>query len=108
MQPDIVRNTANSFTVTTTPLGANQTTILGPIDCQKSDELAVIVYANEPGTLYVEISVSNSAWRLVDVIQVASTIPVNRAYSVTRRWMRLRYKNGGIAQSVFELGVARR
>jgi len=108
LQPDIVSSSGNTFNVHTTPLLANSTDIVGPLDCTSSDEVGVAVYADQPGTLYVETSIDNSSWRVVDTVQVASAVPINRVYSVTTRWMRLRYRNGGIAQTVFELGATQR
>jgi hypothetical protein len=108
LQPNAVSNTVNTFTLTATPLSAGASTTIGPLDCTSSDEVGVTVYANQPGTLYVETSINNSSWRVVDTVQVASAAPINRVYSVTTRWMRLRYRNGGIAQTVFELGAVQR
>jgi len=60
LQPDLVSSTSNTFAISTTPLPANGSVILGPLDSQKSDEVGVSVYANQPGTLNVETSLNNS------------------------------------------------
>jgi len=115
LQPDLVSNTTNTFTTWPTLLPANQTAIVGPLDCHLSDEVGVSVYANRSGTLYVETGasdlappVNSSSWRLVDVLQVMAGVPANRVYAVTTPWMRLRYKNDGLAQTVFELVAVNR
>jgi hypothetical protein len=108
LQPDIVSSSGNTFNVHTTPLLANSTDIVGPLDCTSSDELGVNVYTEQPGTLNVETSVDSTKWRLVDVVSVVGFVPINRIYAVTAQYMRLRYVNGGTIQTVFELGATQR
>jgi len=108
IQPNVVNSASNTFSVTTAPLSANQTYNTGALDCQNADEFGVNVYADQSGTLNVETSVDSTNWRLVDVVPIVGSVPINRIYAVTTRYMRLRYVNGGTGQTIFELGATQR
>lgn len=107
-QPDVVTNTTNTFSTTTTPLPGAGTATLPPLNCQSADEVGASVYTDMPGTLYVETSQDSTNWRVSDSVPVVANAPVNRIYAVTTPYMRLRYVNGSVSQTVFELSAVLR
>lgn len=71
------------------------------------NKFIVNAYANQAGTLYVEKSTDNTNWRLAaKPIAVGIDLPEQVEVLVTTRYMRARYVNGGVAQTVFSLTSA--
>ena len=63
-------------------------------------------FADQVGTLLVEDSINGTTWRTVQTVAIGASVLEERLYSVSAKYMRVTYTNGGVAQTVFELSVA--
>lgn len=71
------------------------------------NKFIVNAYANQAGTLYIEKSTDNTNWRLAaKPVAVGIDLPEQVEVLVTTRYMRARYVNGGVAQTLFSLTSA--
>ncbi|MGB9866709.1 MAG: hypothetical protein ACPLPR_02220 [Bacillota bacterium] len=91
---------------TTTPLGANASftgTTRDTGSTGQYNKFRVSVYADQPGTLYIDVSRDGSTWRQAASIAVGAGEYKELEIKVFRRYVRARYVNGSTAQSAFEL-----
>ena len=111
-KPDYSRTVSSNEAIqsaeSTTALGIAGTVSGTSRDCLNYAEFCVSCFADQAGTLYVENSVDGVTWRTHDTIAVAASTPVNRVYAVTMRYNRVRYLNGAVGQTAFELVTIRR
>lgn len=99
------RDTSVLYTDSTAPLAANATFTGSSRDGGSAptyNRFRGWVYADQPGTLYLEQSRDNSTWRVAQTVPAAVGVTTfdTKAYS---RYIRLRYVNGATAQGAFEL-----
>jgi len=90
----------------TTPLGANGTVTSGNISTAYASKVTGTVYADQPGTLYIDWSSDGGTnWDGCDTIPVSAGTPTTIFLDVKTPTMRVRYVNGATAQTVFRLYV---
>jgi len=101
---------SHAATFTTTPLGANATYTSNSFDnfYGRLGFIGALAFADQPSTtdgFMVEQSIDNSNW---DLVITKKTVSANvGAYikdPIVARYVRVKYINGGIAQTVFRLG----
>ncbi|PNV81835.1 MAG: hypothetical protein C0179_00675 [Fervidicoccus sp.] len=90
---------------TTTALGANASVTLGPWDALSYKYINISVFADQPGTLYVEQSPDNKNWDISESISVSANVGQGISREIIARHIRVRYVNGATAQTVFRLYV---
>lgn len=93
---------------TTTTLGANINYVGEAFDTGRSGGalLDMIVFADQAGTVTIEQSFDNITWRERSDVSEAVAANEFRGLSVSSiayRYVRPKYKNGGVAQGQFEL-----
>jgi hypothetical protein len=103
-------NSASTLYSTTTPLSANASVSSVFIDLEQTSRtfnwIFVTVFANQNGTLYIEFSNDNTNADAVQTISyTANTTPYIQPIMRSGRYLRIRYVNGGTAQTVFRLYV---
>lgn len=98
--------------LTTTPLMDNATYTLTPaidsLAVPQDNMVSAHVFANQAGALYMDVSMDNANWNLVQAsvavsANVAETIPWQPPLD---RYYRFRYVNGAVAQTVFRLSAS--
>ena len=92
----------------TTPLVASDEVIGASRDCHDYSSFGVYASSDVDGTLYVEESINGTDWAIGDTIAVVGGTPQSRVYSVTLRYNRVRYDNGGVDQTAFVLATMRK
>jgi hypothetical protein len=90
---------------TTTALGANASVTLGPWDAIDFRSITISVFADQPGTLYIDQSPDNSNWDISEAISVSANVGQGIVRELAARYVRVRYVNGATAQTVFRLYV---
>jgi len=65
-----------------------------------------MVFADQPGTLYIEQSRDNATWRIFKQVSVSANTVVTDETPIYLRYVRVRYVNGATAQTAFELNTA--
>jgi hypothetical protein len=95
---------------TTTPLSANATVSSTLIDLEQASRtfnwILVTVFANQNGTLHIEFSNDNAHSDAIQTIPyTANTTPYIEPIMRSGRYLKIRYVNGGTAQTVFRLYV---
>jgi hypothetical protein len=90
---------------TTTPLGANASVTLGPWDALIYKYINISVFADQPGTLYIDQSPDGRNWDASESISVSANAGQAISREIVARYVRVRYVNGATAQSVFRLYV---
>ncbi|WP_407310490.1 hypothetical protein [Desulfosporosinus sp. SB140] len=97
--------------LTTAPLTGNATYTSPAIDSlavPQDNMVCAHVYADQPGTLYMDVSMDNTNWNLTQAsvavsAGVAATIPWQAPLD---RYYRFRYVNGANAQGTFRLSTS--
>lgn len=97
-------NLLQFFTETETALGANAT-FTGPARdlAGQYGYFRALVFANVAGTLNFEQSMDGSVWTTVKTTSVTASQGIVDQVQVAARYVRVRYVNGGTAQSTFRL-----
>ena len=93
---------------TTTPLAANGTWTSSTDSSTYTRFICGSVYADQPGTLYVEQSPDGTNWDIVDSYSVSAGAGLSFRDEKVLPYARVRYVNGATAQTVFRLYVYRR
>lgn len=98
-------------TDSTSPLGANATFTGSSRDTTASGigqykAFRTMVFADQPGTLYIEQSRDNTTWRVIKQVSVSANTVVTDETPIYLRYVRVRYVNGATAQTAFELNTA--
>jgi hypothetical protein len=93
---------------TTTPLAANGTWVSTTDSSAYTRFICGSVYADQPGTLYVEQSPDGTNWDVVDSYSVSAGVGLKFSVEKVLPYARVRYVNGATAQTVFRLYVYRR
>ena len=96
------------FSYTTTPLAANASWTSSVDDSPYTRFICGSVYANQPGTLYVEQSPDGSNWDIVESFSVSAGAGLKFSVEKVAGYARVRYVNGANSQTVFRLYVYRR
>jgi len=96
------------FSYTTTPLAANASWTSSVDDSPYTRFICGSVYADQPGTLYVEQSPDGSNWDVVDSFSVPAGTGLKFSVEKVLPYVRVRYVNGANSQEVFRLYVYRR
>ncbi|MEM4656778.1 MAG: hypothetical protein QXD80_07525 [Acidilobaceae archaeon] len=91
---------------TTTPLSANATYTSRTYILQNVENVNFYAFADQPGTVFVDISFDGSTWRVLKSYQVSANTTVSDIIMPIGRIMRLRYVNGATAQSAFEFCIS--
>lgn len=96
------------FADTSTPLGANanfNTTArdMGATASNYKRRFNAIAYSDQDGTLLIQMSTDNVVWVIAKIVPLVANNPAEASVPVVARWMRARYINGAIAQTVFTL-----
>ncbi|MEM4772768.1 MAG: hypothetical protein QW648_02030 [Nanoarchaeales archaeon] len=91
---------------TTTPLGANATYTSRTYILQNVENVSFYAFADQPGTVFVDISFDGTTWRVLKSYQVSANTTVSDIIIPVGRVMRLRYVNGSTAQSTFEFSIS--
>lgn len=87
-----------------TPLIANQSITLGPLQSDRAQTVSGSVFSDQPGTLYVEQSFNNGTnWDVSVAINVVANAGQGFNQPLEAPVARLRYVNGATAQGVFRL-----
>ncbi len=103
-------NTSDS-TAGNAPLTAGQQIVMGPIQTDHAQKVALSLFADQPGTLYVEQSFDGgNNWDVSGVYNVAAsggqTTPGNGigiGVDILAPWIQVRYVNGSTIQGAFRL-----
>lgn len=95
-----------TFNHTTTALAAGATFTgatlnLGPN--HSFNRHRAVVYADQPGTLYLEQSRDGTNWRVTATVAVTAGTPAEIEDLIVHQYQRVRYVNGATAQTAFEL-----
>jgi hypothetical protein len=93
---------------TTTPLDANGTWTSSTDSSAYTRYICGSVYADQPGTLYVEQSPDGTNWDLVDSYSVSAGTGLKFSIEKVLPYARVRFVNGATAQTVFRLYVYKR
>ena len=93
---------------TTTPLDANGSWVSTTDSSAYTRFICGSVYADQPGTLYVEQSPDGSNWDIVDSYSVSAGTGLKFTVEKVLPYARVRFENGATAQTVFRLYVYRR
>jgi len=93
---------------TTTSLAANGTWVSTTDSSAYTRFICGSVYADQPGTLYVEQSPDGTNWDLVDSYSVSAGAGLKFSVEKVLPYARVRFANGTTAQTVFRLYVYRR
>jgi len=91
---------------TTTALGANASYTSRTYILQNLESVNFYAFADQAGTIYVDVSFDASTWRVLKSYQVNANTTVSDIISPVGRYMRLRYVNGSTAQSTFEFCIS--
>lgn len=99
------------YTETTTTLGANGSFTGSAKDSTVSGigsyaRFLAGAFADQPGTLYLELSRDSSTWRVAKQVSVSANTLVIEEIPFATRYARVRYQNGSTAQKTFELWSA--
>lgn len=87
---------------TTTPLGIAGEYISATFDHGTGGSFIThYVFADVPGTHYHEVSHDGTNWKIADTETVAADVVLMERHEAQVRYSRLRYVNGGTAQTVF-------
>ncbi len=101
--------------LTTTPLGADASytqdsqdrlapTMEGDVFAFPVGSVRGLVWADQAGTLYLEQSDDDAVWETVASVAVSANTTTELDWSsLSKRWYRFRYVNGGVAQGSFVL-----
>ena len=93
-------------TVTPLGIGASWTS---PVDSGlNTGRITGSVFADQSGTLYIEQSPDSSNWDVVDSYPISANTGIGFSVEKVAEYIRTRYVNGGVAQTVFRLFVYRR
>lgn len=87
----------------TSPLGANGTWDTGVMQPGLSDRITGAVFSDQVGTIYIEQSGDGTNWDISTNYAVAAGDGEGFSEEVLLPFVRVRYLNGGIAQTVFRL-----
>ena len=93
---------------TTTPLDANGSWTSSTDSSVYTRFICGSVYADQPGTLYVEQSPNGTNWDIVDSYSVSAGTGLKFTVEKVLPYARVRFENGATAQTVFRLYVYRR
>jgi hypothetical protein len=93
---------------TTSPLAANGSWISAVDSGLNTGRVVGTVFADQPGTLYVEQSPNNVNWDVVDGFSVSVNVGLGFSVEKVCPYVRVRYVNGATAQTVFRLYVFKR
>ncbi|MEM3955113.1 MAG: hypothetical protein QW047_08870, partial [Sulfolobales archaeon] len=91
---------------TTTALGANATYTSRTYILQNLESVNFYAFADQAGTIYVDISFDGSTWRVLKSYSVSANTTVSDIIKPFSRFMRFRYVNGSTAQSAFEFCIS--
>lgn len=94
-----------SYVETALTLGVNGAFTGTNRDAQNRNTVRGWVWTNVSGTLYIEQSINNTSWRVTDIISItgSTTQVTDFLFRLLARYYRLRYVNGNVAQSSFEI-----
>ncbi|MCL0079145.1 hypothetical protein M1O56_05750 [Dehalococcoidia bacterium] len=93
---------------TVVPLGANASCTSCADGALSTGRICGSVFADQAGTLFVEQGPDNVNWDVVDSYAVSANTGVGFSIEKVAEYIRVRYVNGGAAQTVFRLFVYRR
>jgi hypothetical protein len=93
---------------TTTPLDANGSWTSSTDSSVYTRYICGSVYADQPGTLYIEQSPNGTNWDIVDSYSVSAGTGLKFTVEKVLPYARVRFENGATAQTVFRLYVYRR
>lgn len=96
------------FASTTDPLPANGTWTSPEDGVTFTGRVVGTVFADQPGTLYVEQSPDGNNWDVVDSFDVSANAGLGFSVEKVAPYARVRYVNGAADQTVFRLFVYRR
>lgn len=91
------------FGSTTTPLGANGTITVGPIQTDTAQNIAGSVFSDKAGTLFIEQTFDGINFDISVSQAVAANTPASFSQAIIAPVVQLRYVNGGVAQTAFRL-----
>lgn len=90
---------------TSTNLSANASYTSRTYTCQNLETIGCYVFADQPGTLFYDVSFDGSTWRTIRSISVSANTGVYDEVRPPGHFMRLRYVNGATAQSSFDFTI---
>jgi len=93
---------------TTTPLGIDASWTSAVDSSLITGRLIGSVFADKAGTLYVEQSPDNTNWDVVDSYSISADAGIGFSVEKVAEYIRVRYVNSGVAQTVFRLYIWRR
>lgn len=96
-------NTVSAANSSTTPLAGAGTFTGTGVDLLAYAGVEVFAFSDVAGTLYLEYSTNNTNWDLSISVPLAAGTSRNFPNGAAARYFRVRYVNGGSAQSVFRL-----
>lgn len=81
-----------------------QQIILGPIQTDRAQKIAGSVFADQPGTLYIEQSFDGGAhYDISQSVSVVAGTGQQIFVDIVAPWVQIRYVNGATTQGVFRL-----
>jgi len=95
-----VVSSKNSSTAT---LGAGATFTGVAEECTKYNQLSVLVYSDQAGTVYLDQSSNGDNWDETQSWAIAAGVTEAHAVLVVAKYFRVRYGNGGVVQGTFRL-----
>lgn len=87
----------------TQPLNANQTIVSGAQNISRATEITGTVFADQPGTIYIEQSGDAQNWDINISANVSANVGEAIEVSVIAQYFRIRYVNGSNSQTIFRL-----
>lgn len=97
------RGFVSTLNSTAATLGGGATYTGTKEDVTQYGFVTVFVFADVPGTLYIDFSTDGSAWDLTRSYPISASTPDGHETPVFSQYMRVRYENGAVAQGSFRL-----
>jgi hypothetical protein len=88
---------------TNIPLGAGASYTGIDVIASEQSYIIGIAFSDVAGTLYIEQSITSINWDNIDTIAVGAGVGVGFRIPVIAPYVRLRFVNGGLAQTTFRL-----
>lgn len=93
------------FASTTTALGSSATFTSGTLHTHSAEEIRGMVFANQAGNLFIEQSSDGTNWDVSTSTAVVANTGAGFVQPIYGNYARIRYVNGGVAQTIFRLSA---
>jgi len=95
-------------TLTTNPLSANAVYTSPTFDTFESEEIkniGILAFSDQSGTLAIEMSIDGENWDYSSTFSLTGGSALAVSSEIVARYIRVKYTNGSVDQTVFRLGV---